>query len=64
MYMPTDKVKVPIMVNLMLIFSFLFVGAICFSRYGSSDVNHQILDSESMNLFAKWFFFHEVLGSK
>ena len=33
MYMPTDKVNVPIMVNLMLIFSFLFVGAICFSSW-------------------------------
>ncbi len=29
-YMPTDKVNVPIMVNLMLIFIFLFGGALCF----------------------------------
>jgi len=38
MYMPTDKVNVPIMVNLMLIFSFLFVGAICFSSWENWDL--------------------------
>ena len=66
MYMPTDKVNVPIMVNLMLIFSFLFVGAICFSRYGSSHVNHQILNSESTifspNCFVLLFYEVEVFN--
>ena len=32
-YMPTDKVNVPIMVNLMLIFTFLFLGAVAFSSW-------------------------------
>ena len=33
MYMPTDKVNIPIMVNLMFIFTFLFAGALCFSSW-------------------------------
>ena len=37
-YMPTDKVNVPIMVNLMLIFIFLFGGALCFSHWESWDL--------------------------
>lgn len=32
-YMPTDLVMVPIMVNLMLIFSFIFVGSVLFSTW-------------------------------
>ena len=31
--MPTDKVNVPIMVNMMLIFTFLFLGAVAFSNW-------------------------------
>ena len=36
--MPTDKVNVPIMVNLMLIFTFLFCGAIAFSSWEGWDL--------------------------
>lgn len=32
-YMPTDKVNVPIMVNLVLIFGFLFLGAVAYSNW-------------------------------
>ena len=32
-YMPTDLVMVPIMVNLMLIFGFIFMGAILFASW-------------------------------
>jgi len=32
-YMPTDLVMVPIMVNLMLIFSFIFIGSILFASW-------------------------------
>ena len=32
-YMPTDLVMVPIMVNLMLIFGFIFIGAILFASW-------------------------------
>lgn len=32
-YMPTDKVNVPIMVNLVLIFTFLFLGAVAYSNW-------------------------------
>ena len=38
MYMPTDKVNVPVMVNLMLIFTYLFVGALCYSSWESWDL--------------------------
>ena len=37
-YMPTDKVNVPIMVNLMLIFTFLFLGAVAFSNWEGWDL--------------------------
>lgn len=37
-YMPTDKVNVPIMVNLMLIFAFLFGGAIAFADWENWDL--------------------------
>ena len=37
-YMPTDKVNVPIMVNLMLIFTFLFLGAVAFSNWENWDL--------------------------
>jgi potassium channel subfamily K protein len=37
-YMPTDKVNVPIMVNLMLIFGFLFLGAMAFSSWEDWDL--------------------------
>ena len=32
-YMPTDSVNVPVMVNLMLIFGYLFLGAVLFSAW-------------------------------
>ena len=32
-YMPTDLVMVPIMVNLMLIFTFIFIGSVLFSMW-------------------------------
>lgn len=32
-YMPTDLVMVPIMVNLILIFSFIFTGALLFANW-------------------------------
>lgn len=36
--MPTDKVNVPIMVNLMLIFTFLFVGSVAYSKWEEWDL--------------------------
>ena len=32
--MPTDRVNVPIMINLMLIFIYLFGGALAFTQVG------------------------------
>ena len=36
-YMPTDRVNVPIMINLMLIFIYLFGGALAFTQVKSFD---------------------------
>ena len=42
-YMPTDLVMVPIMVNLMLIFIFIFVGAIMFTIMEGKNAYSEVL---------------------
>lgn len=37
-YMPTDDVNVPIVVNLVIMFLFLFIGAIIFSQWEEWDL--------------------------
>ena len=41
-YMPTDLVIVPIMVNLIIIFLFLFIGALLFSHWEDWDLGSSL----------------------